>query len=205
MNYYLIGKLIGYFYWFYSITFRYQLRFSSNIPSSQLHEYLSSGESDPPFIFAIWHQDEMSALPFFQRLGIRVMVSKSKDGDLLAGALDSLGYRSSRGSSSKNAVSAYLGIMRALNKKESVCLAIDGPRGPIYQAKQGIIDLSNRLKLPILPVLTIPKHFHTFDKSWSKSRLPYPFSKITISIGRYGYYESAAELKDELNRLKNFD
>ena len=58
MNYYLLGKLVGYLYWFYSKTFRYRLNFSSNIPQADLHDFLLSGKSSPPFIFAIWHQDE---------------------------------------------------------------------------------------------------------------------------------------------------
>src|SRR5205814_4206297 len=73
-------------------------------------------DADGPFIGVLWHKDFLFALDFFRRRKIVVMVSRSKDGELVARALHRLGYRTVRGSSSaggREALSELTDLVRS--------------------------------------------------------------------------------------------
>ena len=59
-------------------------------------------------------------------------------------------------------------------------MAVDGPKGPIYQVKSGVFELSRLLRAPIFPVGVYSQKFFRFEKSWNKTFLPHPFSKVVI-------------------------
>ena len=153
------------------------------------------------FIYAFWHQDEMALIPKFAGKNIGVLVSHSKDGTILATALELLGYQTVRGSSSKKAVAGFLSSLRLLTQGHKLALAIDGPRGPIYQAKEGVIRLSQKSSRPIVPVKSFPQRFYLFAKAWSKNRLPLPFSRVDVVFGAPSMYQKE-ELEAALEQLK---
>ncbi|MDR2352310.1 MAG: lysophospholipid acyltransferase family protein, partial [Deltaproteobacteria bacterium] len=136
-----------------------------------------------PMIYIVWHSEEVTMLPSCGFTKGNVMVSKSRDGDILATVISRWGYKVSRGSSSKGAVAALKSLRAALTQGDSIILAVDGPRGPRRIAKAGAFYLSLSLKAPICPVGVAVSRFHVFEKSWSKSRVPLPFSKV---VGVFG-------------------
>src|SRR3972149_1227821 len=57
----------------------------------------------PGACFAHWHGDEIALLPVGGRMGVTILVSRSRDGKSMARAARTLGYRVVRGSSSPGA------------------------------------------------------------------------------------------------------
>ncbi|MDR1487382.1 MAG: lysophospholipid acyltransferase family protein [Deltaproteobacteria bacterium] len=133
-----------------------------------------------PVIFITWHSEEITILPYYGFSKAVVMASRSKDGEILARVVQKWGYGVTRGSSSRGAVAALLALKRALLNGQNVVLAVDGPRGPRHLAKSGAFWLAAKTGAPIYPVAAASSRSLVFKKSWSKSRLPLPFSKIAV-------------------------
>jgi lysophospholipid acyltransferase (LPLAT)-like uncharacterized protein len=134
-------------------------------------------------IYIVWHRDEITLLPRCGFTKGNVMVSQSRDGDILAAVISRWGYKVSRGSSSKGAAAALKSLVSALRRGDSIILAADGPRGPRQKAKPGALWLSARLGVPVCPVAAAVSRSYVFRKSWSHSRVPLPFARVCGVFG----------------------
>ena len=133
-----------------------------------------------PVVFGHLHQDDISLISFFKGTKVAVLVSHSKDGNLLARYFHKIGFVPARGSSSRGAVSGFLELLR-LTKEENVkwiTFAVDGPRGPVGLSKKGIFKLAEILNAPVVPVVALAPKRWTFHKSWLKAFIPKPFSTL---------------------------
>ena len=88
-----------------------------------------------------------------------------------------------RGSSKRKGDRALLGLVDGLRKGQDIALAVDGPRGPIYEVKQGVTYLGGKLHKPIVPVSTSAKRFWIIEKIWDKYLIPFPFTEGVIVYG----------------------
>ena len=79
------------------------------------------------------------------------LTSKSKDGELVAKFAQTFGVKSVRGSSNRGGREALVQLLRVTRKGGRVAFAVDGPKGPRGEVKPGIIYLSQKLQVPILP------------------------------------------------------
>ena len=139
------------------------------------------------------------------------MTSQSTDGRMMKKFLNLMGYSCVEGSSSRGGAKALLQLIEVLKEKNaSAVMAVDGPKGPIYKVKEGIIMLSKHTGLPILPVTVEVKDPFIFTKSWNKAILPKPFSKIIIKFSEPLFVDknvSKDDIKDLAltleSRLKN--
>lgn len=76
------------------------------------------------------------------------------------------------------------GLVKLMGENYRASMAVDGPRGPIYQPKPGVFELAKLTSGSIAPVGVASSRVFIFQKSWNKARLPLPFARITISFGR---------------------
>jgi lysophospholipid acyltransferase (LPLAT)-like uncharacterized protein len=134
-------------------------------------------------IAGVWHRNLLMAVYLFRDRGICVGVSQSGDGDVIAGVLDCMGYASSaRGSSSRGGVAGLRALVRNARRKTPVCLVIDGPRGPAFQAKAGMTAVAAMARTPIYPVAFSCRTAWRF-RSWDGTLLPLPFARVRCAIG----------------------
>lgn len=140
--------------------------------------------SDQSLIFAHWHRDELCVLPLVGRLKIATMTSTSKDGQLIDFVIQKFGGATSKGSSTRGAVSALKGLIRLVKKGHNSSMAVDGPKGPIYQVKPGIFELAKLTGATIVPVGIASEPHFVFEKSWNKARLPKPFARISVYFSK---------------------
>lgn len=141
--------------------------------------------SEKSLIFAHWHRDELCVLPLVGQLKIATMTSTSKDGQLIDHVIRKFGGATSKGSSTRGAVSALKGLIRLVKKDGyNSSMAVDGPKGPIYQVKPGIFELAKLTGSTIVPVGIASKPHFTFEKSWNKARLPKPFARVYVYFSR---------------------
>jgi len=113
-----------------------------------------------------------------------VMASRSRDGELMKWVLQLLGFQVVRGSSSKGGAGALKGLLDTVLKTDAhASLAVDGPRGPIYEVKPGILALAQKTGKPIVPTVGAAQWRFVFKRAWNQCYLPMPFSKCTVIYG----------------------
>lgn len=136
-----------------------------------------------PIVFAFWHGDELAMLSLNRYYKVATMVSSSRDGEIMNTAARLLGMTTTRGSSTRGGVRALLGLVKLAKSGMIPILAVDGPRGPIYKVKPGILLLSRASGGKIFPAGVAASRKIIFKKSWNKAYLPLPFSKIVFVWG----------------------
>lgn len=196
------GLLAGFLYKTYASTFRYELSFEDQADRKAFFDDVVRLEPTPGknLIYACFHQDDLSCLPYFANRNICILISNSKDGQILASAVEHMGYQTVRGSSHRGGVAGLLAGMRKVIDGHKMTIAVDGPRGPIYKVKEGITAVSDKSKRPIVPVRGYPKWKFVFKKSWNKATLPLPFTKIILKIGKIDFY-STQSLEQKMKSL----
>ncbi|MBU4421151.1 MAG: lysophospholipid acyltransferase family protein [Proteobacteria bacterium] len=154
------------------------------------------------FIWALWHSRLL--LPNYLSKGLdgTAMVSGSEDGEFVARILKKQGHEAIRGSTTRGGIKALSALIRKLKEKQRPSIIIpDGPQGPRFKVKLGIIILARETGHPILPFSYSAKKIKVFA-SWDRFILPYPFTKC---IGIYGnplFVPKDAD-KNDLMRYRN--
>ena len=133
---------------------------------------------------AHWHGDELALVPRFGHLTPTILVSHSKDGEIMARGARALGYRVTRGSSTRGAVGGLIALIKAVKKGDTVVLAVDGPQGPRGVCKPGIIRLVQKTGVPLFPVGVATTHRFVFKKTWNQVYLPIPFSRQVVLVDK---------------------
>jgi len=171
-------------------------------------QFLRQGK---PSLFVSWHQGLLYYVYHFRNRDGIIMVSRSKDGEIIARVLKLFGFQSARGSSSRGGKEALQVMIETINDTQcSGGLVADAPRGPFGVAKIGIVKLAKDTGLPLIPVMWWADRKIMF-KSWDKTLLPLPFSRIVFFYETPIYVpreasderleEIRAELTDQLNEM----
>lgn len=166
-----------------------------------------------PLILAFWHDCIFPATWVWRNLQIRVLSSDSFDGEYTGRIIRKFGFVKVRGSSSRGAVRALLGMRKQLEEGWAVAFTIDGPKGPRYVAKPGPVVLARATSVPMVAF-----HIAIDDgwvlKTWDRSIIPKPFSRAFMRISRKIQVPSEAddahrdqyhaELQAALDRVRDF-
>jgi lysophospholipid acyltransferase (LPLAT)-like uncharacterized protein len=83
------------------------------------------------------------------------LVSASRDGAMMTRVLELFGVEPARGSSSRRGAQALLELAEWTARGYDVAFAPDGPRGPAYQMKPGIVALAQMTGGPLSRLPTI--------------------------------------------------
>lgn len=141
-------------------------------------------KNNVPIIFAFWHGHELAMISYSKHYKFATMTSVSSDGQLMEKVLTWMGAKTSKGSSSRNAVQGLKGLIRIAKSGYIPVVPVDGPRGPIYEPKPGVFELSRLLNAKIYPGGAAASSSILFNKSWNKTFLPKPFSKVYLHWGK---------------------
>lgn len=133
---------------------------------------------------AHWHGDELALMPRFGHLTPTILVSHSRDGEIMARGTRALGYSVTRGSSTRGAVGGMVALIRAVKKGHMVVLAVDGPQGPRGVCKPGIIRIVQKTGVPLFPVGVATTRRFVFKNTWNKVYLPLPFSRQVVFMDK---------------------
>jgi lysophospholipid acyltransferase (LPLAT)-like uncharacterized protein len=134
-------------------------------------------------IYAFWHGRQFMLFHSHRNSGIVIPASESRDGEIQAGILKRFGFDVVRGSSKRKGDRALLGLVSGLRQGKDLAIGVDGPRGPIYEAKQGVAYLAGKLDKQIVPVTTSAKSFWILEKVWDRYLLPKPFTRGIVMYG----------------------
>ena len=160
-------------------------------------------------IYTFWHSHQFYIFYHFRGLHkYHMLVSPSKDGDLLANVGKMFGYKVVRGSSFKRTLPGTRECIDLLKKDSKVVIIADGSRGPCHQAQAGAVQLSRITGAPVY-TLTYDARPKYVLSSWDRSFLPLPFSKVTLNYGSPmtvppdADKETIRQKQDELTGLLN--
>ncbi len=150
-----------------------------------------------PVVFAFFHGDHLPMVALHRRVRLAGMASRSRDGELLAAVIASLGYRIVRGSGSRGAVGAVLAARRELHSHgNSLGLAVDGPRGPALRVQPGAVALSSISGRPVAYTVALCRWAIRLA-SWDRMMIPLPFARLEL---RYGLLQPPGGGKDNLEQ-----
>ena len=135
-----------------------------------------------PFVFSIWHGQLLPLLWHHRGQGVAILVSEHKDGELIARFAESLGYGTIRGSSSRGAAGALLGLVRALKEGKEVGITPDGPRGPACSYAPGAAVAASKAGALVLPMAAHANSAWRLS-SWDRFMIPRPFARVTVAYG----------------------
>ena len=131
------------------------------------------------YILAFWHGTMLLPWYLHGKPNCAALISKSKDGDLLAKILKHWNYNVVRGSSSTGGDIA-LGIMIDFAKNDySVTITPDGPRGPTHKFKAGAVITAKKSKVPLILAGVGFKKKKVLS-NWDKFEVPHFFSEAKI-------------------------
>lgn len=160
------------------------------------------------FVLAFWHR-HLLLMPYSYRgRRISVMVSQSRDGELIARAVGHLGIDTARGSTSRGGAQGMRELLRQAKKGSDIAFTPDGPRGPRGEVQPGVLLAAQSTGWPIVPVAYVATRSKLL-RSWDGMRVPLPFANVhfvygePLSIPRGADLTSSArELKARLDRVE---
>ncbi len=169
----LINLLVRFFH----LTFRYRELNKETLDQAK------AAHDKGAYVFGIWHQNLFAGITAQIGTPHVVIVSPSKDGQLVAVTCEKFGNIAARGSSSRGGKKAMLEMIQHIKNGYPAAITIDGPKGPAHEVKPGIVEISKQTGAMIVPYGVYPAKYWSFHKAWDKFRLPKPFTKVFIRYG----------------------
>lgn len=147
-----------------------------------------------PIVFSLWHGHLLTLLYHHRGEGVTVMVSEHGDGEMIARIAERMGYRTVRGSTSRNAARALLEASRVIEEGGDLAVTPDGPRGPARTVAPGVAIVAHRTGAPVIAAVV---HAHSTWRlsTWDRFEIPKPFSRIAIAYSE-PFYVEGAETRD---------
>jgi lysophospholipid acyltransferase (LPLAT)-like uncharacterized protein len=166
-------------------------------------EFRDARAKGQPLIFALWHGQLLPLLWQHRNEKIAILISEHGDGEIIARIAESLGCRTVRGSTSRGAARALLGLVRVIGEGNDLAITPDGPRGPARSVAPGALVVAQRAKAPILPIAASASSAWRL-KSWDGFLIPRPFARVHVSYGDLVYVAAATtrDAADEADRLR---
>jgi len=132
-------------------------------------------------IFCSWHS-RLIVLPYYYYnlynfTNLSMMVSRSKDGEVMRGILEKYKIETIRGSSSRGGSSAVKTMIRIARSGRDTAISLDGSKGPRYKVQPGALLLAQLTGLPLIP-LTFDTTRKKVLNTWDKMIIPLPFGHI---------------------------
>ena len=174
----IISYILHYFLKCFQLTYRFE------IVNPKILDDIEQELGYRSFIFAIWHQNFLSAMMSYQNNPVCNMASRSKDGEIAAINSKLFGFTPVRGSSSRGGTKAKDAMIKMMTEDQIPgAITIDGPKGPVCEVKRGVIEIAKETGVPIIPHMSFADSYWVFEKAWDKFRFPKPFAKIIVLYG----------------------
>jgi len=131
-------------------------------------------------VVALWHGQMLTMLSHHRDLGIAILISEHRDGEIIARIAHAFGCATVRGSTSRGGARALLALAGALKHGTDVAVTPDGPRGPRHTFAPGALVAAQRAGVPVVGMVAHADRAWRL-KSWDQFEIPKPFARITIA------------------------
>ena len=137
-------------------------------------------------IFACWHQRFFSGFWVPRIFGMNpcIMISQSRDGDVVSDVVARIGWVPVRGSSSRGGKKALQEMIAGVAVHRMGAHIVDGPQGPPCIVKPGLIALASQTGAAISPGYISYENPLVFN-SWDRFMIPKPFSRVLLRVGDF--------------------
>ena len=142
-----------------------------------------------PVIFAAWHGMTMMGLCYFFRFygdhRYAALVPADRRGNALSIWLRLLGvvpYSVDHYSTSLSQARGVVHFVRAVKRGANAFINPDGPDGPPYVVKPGVVYIAQKTGARLLPGAAFTATKYTLNR-WDRYSVPLPFSRIAIVVG----------------------
>lgn len=152
-------------------------------------------------ILSFWHDQLLLMVLGYRGPLAKILISPSKDGELIARVMGYFGQEAVRGSSSRGGRAAFKALLSLAKEKVDLVITPDGPKGPRHQLKEGVIQLARLSGRPVIPMAFVCSRGHRFG-SWDRFLLPYPFGRGVYAFGEPVYYNKAEGAEAFRERLE---
>lgn len=158
------------------------------ISMTQRSEILGEGpirdlwNSGQRVILSTWHDQLLMMVTVYHGAGSKILISQSRDGELIARTVGYFGQGTVRGSSSRGGRGAFRELLRFAEEEVDLAVTPDGPKGPRHQLKDGVLQLARFSGRPVVPLSYVCNRGHRFA-SWDRFLLPYPFARGIFCYG----------------------
>lgn len=133
-------------------------------------------------IISFWHDQLLLMAMGYRGPGSKILISSSKDGELIARVMRYFGQDAVRGSSSRGAKAAFKELVALAREEVDLVITPDGPKGPRHELKDGVVQLARLSGRPVVPMAFVCSRGHRFS-SWDKFLLPFPFGRGVYAFG----------------------
>ncbi len=152
-------------------------------------------------ILAAWHDQLLMIMQCYEGSGAKILISLSKDGELIARTVQRFRLQVVRGSSSRGGREALRSMVSLGREDVDLGITPDGPKGPRHQLKAGVAQLAKLTGRPVIPVAFVCSRGYRFA-SWDRFLLPFPFSHAVYSLGAPVVYDTQETLEEFQQRLQ---
>jgi lysophospholipid acyltransferase (LPLAT)-like uncharacterized protein len=152
-------------------------------------------------ILAFWHDQLLLMVAGYRGPGAKILISASKDGELIARTMRYFGQGAVRGSSTRGGRAAFKALLELAKEPYDLVFTPDGPKGPRHRIKEGVVQLARLTGRPVIPMAFACNRGHRFA-SWDRFLLPYPFSRGVFSFGPAVHYTEGETPADFQARLQ---
>jgi lysophospholipid acyltransferase (LPLAT)-like uncharacterized protein len=142
-----------------------------------------------PVIFAAWHGMTMMGLCYFFRFygdhRYAALVPADQRGNTLSTwfrLLSVAPYSVDHYSTSLSQARGVVHFVRAVKRGANALINPDGPDGPPYVVKPGVVYIAQKTGARLLPGAAFTATKYTL-KRWDRYSVPLPFSRIAIVVG----------------------
>ena len=142
----------------------------------------SKWQQNEPVIIAFWHDQLLLMVQGYRGPGAKILISASKDGELIARTMRYFGQGAVRGSSNRGGRRAFKALLELSQEPVDLVITPDGPKGPRHEVKEGIVQLARISSRPVIPMAFAVSRGHRFA-SWDRFLLPYPWGQGVYSFG----------------------
>lgn len=134
------------------------------------------------YVYCFWHgQILLMMYARFARPAM-VMISRHRDGELIAATARSFGIDAARGSTTRGGSAALRRMVRAAGEGMVIGFTPDGPRGPRHSVQPGVVRAAQLAQIPIVPAALIAPRKKRIA-SWDRFEIPFPFSRVLYLYG----------------------
>jgi lysophospholipid acyltransferase (LPLAT)-like uncharacterized protein len=151
-------------------------------------------------ILCMWHSRAIPPTKRMRGVDLSVLISLSRDGEVINSALSNMGYASVRGSSGPSGARVLASCIKMLRAGKTLVVTPDGPRGPSGVLQGGVITMAQKSGCALVPTGCASKP-RIVMKSWDRFEMPLPFAKAYMLFGEPMYVPQDADA-DEMERIR---
>ena len=133
-------------------------------------------------VVGFWHEWVLPLSYTLRSNGFAAITSQHHDGARLGSALYYLDVALALGSSSRGGLRGFQDLQKLVQEGNSPVFAVDGPKGPPREAKEGAAALARRTGIPMIPLgFAVDRSMRL--STWDRMILPAPWGKAVIVVG----------------------